>query len=458
MALKETNKRMKVFLADLAERMSGVTNIAYTLRRELIQKIVDETRDIDQECGYPTSVVVADYKTLYDRNAIASRIIDLMPEECWVESPEVIESEQTQESKFEKAWKELEKEHSIFNVLERLDKLSGIGRFGILLLGLNDGGQLKEEVTSKSDMKLIYLRTFSENAIRVKAKDNDSTSPRYGQPAVYALKTENVEGVDTGAEVDINWTRCIHVMPSEFESRVYGTPRMQSTYNNALDIKKLMGGAAEMFWKGGFPGYAFKLNPDRTTPLTTDEKSDLKEEFENFSNRLQRYFAMVGVDVQSLEMQVADPASHFKTQLQMIAIALGVPYRIFMGTEEAKLASSQDVKIHNKRVKKRQISHCTVNIIRPFIDRLIEYGVLETEEYVVKWPDVDTIDPKDEAQIAKDRTEAMSKYFTSGMQEIMGPHQYLTLELGYTSEEAEDILKEAEDFVDDTEPEEDDDL
>ena len=45
---------------------------------------------------------------------------------------------------------------------------------------------------------------------------------------------------------------------------------------------------------------------------------------------------------------MASPKEHVETHMRNIAISLGIPYRIFLGTEEAKLASSQDVKTWNE--------------------------------------------------------------------------------------------------------------
>jgi hypothetical protein len=64
-----------------------------------------------------------------------------------------------------------------------------------------------------------------------------------------------------------------------------------------------------------------------------------------------------------------------EAQLDYMAIALGVPKRVFMGSEQGELASSQDSKSWGKRVIKRQNEYLTPMLIRPFIDRLIAMGV-----------------------------------------------------------------------------------
>jgi len=440
---------------------------ANTLRRELLNLIQDTTRSIDDECGYPLTISQGDYNVAWNRHGIASRVNNLMPEECWNVVPEIIEDETDNETAFEKEWKALEKEFHIFNYLSRLDILSGIGQYGALLIGVNDGKKLYEPVDGvnsvdlsskkaersgrKATRKLLYLKPFSEMMIQINTKDENPQSPRFGRPLLYSLRSENLNGELEGTEILVHWTRIIHVVDGKLSSETFGTPRMQQVYNYLLDIKKLLGGSAEMFWRGAYPGLAFEVNPERTAGLTSTEKKEIREEFDNYSNKLQRYMALVGVSAKSLAVQVASPKEHFDVLLKAIGITLGIPYRLLVGSEEAKLASSADTTTWNRRIKKRQENYCTVEIVHPFIDRLIAAGILsEPKEYTVAWPDLAELDPKDEATIMKDKTDAIAKYVASSGNTLIPPHQFLTTVMGYTDEEAEQFILEAEEFQDDT--------
>jgi len=438
---------------EMTKNEAAMIRNAFTMRRELIERMLDETRDLNLECGYPEEIKTGDYQAMYDRNEVASRVVKLMPEECWNAFPEVAENDEPEETEFEKTWKTLIDEHHVYNYLQRIDVLSGVGRFGLLLLGVSDGKSLNEPVEKKS-LDLIYLRPFGEHVVNIKERDKEVTSPRYGLPVLYGIRTENLDGTLSSGTTDIHWTRVIHVADNREMSEIFGTPRMKQVYDRLLDLKKLLGGSAEMFWKGGFPGYAFEMDKDRKKSLTDAEKKSLKAEFLNFSNKLQRYIALVGVTAKSLTPQVADPKSHFEIQLKAIGIALGVPYRVFMGSEEAKLASMQDVKTWNRRVSKRRESYLTPMLIRPFVDRLVEFGVLpETKRYFVKWPKLDVMDEKDAAAVTKDKTEALAKYVTAGADAILPPFQFLTTVMGYDDEEAKTIIGEAEEWLNDRESE-----
>ena len=444
-----------------------IHNVA-SMRREILQRLLDTTRDINAECQYPDTISIADYQEIYDRQGLGTRIIRLMPEECWNTVPQILENEEGEDTEFETTWKDLNRKFSLFAYLTRLDILSGIGRYGCLLIGVNDGKQLSQpvaginETTGEVDKsksvkhELLYLRPFAESIIDIESKEPDVSSPRYGQPKMYKINTENTDGTINAERAQVHWTRMIHVADNKQSSDVFGTPRLQAVYNRLVDARKVMGGSAEMFWKGGFPGYAFEINPERTTALTEDEKTAMREEFDTYSNGLQRYLALTGVTSKSLSPQVADPTAHFLNIVKYICITLGVPHRIFMGTEAAKLAAAQDSMLWNRRVSKRQNEHCTTGIIRPFIGRLQAMGIMpESEKWEANWPNLDELDERNAAAVAQIRTNAMGTYITSGASQLIPPQQWLTLVMKFTNEEAAGILADAEAWTDDRVDEDD---
>lgn len=146
----------------IEQAMEAMLYNASTMRGDLFRQFLDPRRNIDDECGYPTtSVISADsFKDLYDREAVACRVVQLMPKETWQNSPWVYESDDGKvDTKFEKAWDELgqqlrgeacwfqdEAGSPIWAELRKGDILSGIGYFGVILLGINDGKRLDQPV------------------------------------------------------------------------------------------------------------------------------------------------------------------------------------------------------------------------------------------------------------------------------------------------------------------------
>lgn len=464
---KRTSKKAsKELTANMQE--AAVLNTLYTMRQNLINRQIDSRKDIDYECGYPTHPTSEQYRMMYDREGIAERVVSVYPKESWAMDPMIYETEDESETTFEKAWDEFNKRHNAIHYLERIDELSGIGHYGVLLLGIDDkqpdlsqpvdglpaDDQPLEDATPLAEgrYKLNFIRPIDESLVNVASYETDPTHPRYGYPKTYNITLSDPHNMETdGAGIQpgqeqtaVHWHRIIHIADNCKSSEVFGVPRMRPVFNRLYDLRKLLGGSAEMFWKGAFPGYSFEVDPEvqKATGLPIDTEA-LREEFENYSSGLQRYMAATGVTAKSLSPQVADPGGHVDVQLQAIAITLGVPLRVFMGSEQAKLASTQDTRNWNKRLRRRQEKYITPMIIRRFVDRMIVLGILpQPSEYFVEWPDLDAPSEEDKANVAKVMTEAMSKYVTGGVDQLIPPKEYMMFMLGMTKEEA-DAIEEA---------------
>lgn len=429
-----------------------------------------DTKDIDAECGYPELVSPEEYKRMFKREGFAKRLVSIYPEECWSDDPKIYETEDDEQvTQFEEEFNELVKTRQIWHYLLRLDILSGIGRYGILLIGIDDGKSLDQPAEGVTDdammpesnakkRNVIYLKPFDETAINISKWNTDDKSPRYGYPEFYEIKVANVSGaqgdVSTTTTMKVHWSRVLHVADDRESSDVYGTPRLEPVYNRAYDVRKIAGGAGEMFWKGGFPGLATEIDPD--TEIDTKEA---REQIKAYQDGLQRVLGIQGVKVKELSPQVADPSNHLKAMIMLAAMSRGIPYRIFMGTEEAQLAGSQDSNAWSRRLHSRNTKYVAPLIIMPFITRLVQMGVLSAPDkkngVTAYWPDPDNLTEKDRAEISEKRSKALATYVTSGAESVMPLTEFLSIVLQLPQSEIKQIIKEREKQIKDDEVDED---
>ena len=458
-------------------------NVTTTLSRGALDQLLNPERNINFECGYPDIITDEDYRERYNRDGLATRVVDMYPEESWQVQPEVFEDKDQEETAFELAWKELETEKRIWSYCERIDKLSGIGTFGILLLGINDGRPLEdpieginlktgEAISENNKHKLLYMKPFDKTAVSIDKREKDVTSPRFGQPTMYSVmidatgqesettsgssKSVTTTSVSITGGIEVHWTRIIHVADNRLVSEVHGVPRMQDVYDRIWDVRKVLSGSGEMFWKGAFPGFAFSINPQMGDVEVDDDA--VKDEFRQWSEGLQRYLLLQGMDVTSLAPQVADPNGHINPQLKYIAIAKGVPMRVLTGTEEGRLAGAQDERTWQGRLKKRQNRYLTPFLIRPLIDRLIAIGALPipVEEYFVEWPDLTSPSDGDVAETAGKFAEALAKYVSGNVEAIVAPAEFLRIFFKLSQEEIDAIMQGALDHITEIEDAEED--
>lgn len=464
----------------LLQEMRMMHNI-FMSRTEYMQSQEDgQGRNFDKEFGYPDfPLTPTQYEQLWREESVAKRIVEVFPLECWSSYPEITENDKPSLTPFEVKWKLIEDRIFPWHYLQRADILSGIGRFGGLFLGIADGqrdlskpvkgiqyDRVKGQyVNTGAKYEVMYMRAFSENLIQIAQSETDMSNARYGQPTIYNIDfadpddnssngtferiSEDAGPGTTGGTANrnrtkVHWTRIIHLADNRASSEIYGIPRMEQVGRRIYDIRKILGGSAEMFWRGAFPGYSFETQPGLADMAELDEDS-IRAQFEEYSKGMKRYLALTGMTSKSLAPQVADPTGHMLQQLQMICIAMGVPMRIFMGSEAGHLASEQDAVTWNRRLRARQIQYLNPMAIRPLVDRFSLIGALpRVSNYNIKWNDINNASDGDKADVGLKLAQTLLQYVTSGAEEIIPVKMFFTKILGWDEKEADATLKELE--------------
>jgi len=207
-------------------------------------------------------------------------------------------------------------------------------------------------------------------------------------------------------------------------------------------LEKIVGGDAEMYWRGARPGYQGKVDPNYQ--MTSQTKIDLEDQISEYENMLRRIFVNEGVDLKELAQQIADPMNHVSVQIQMISAVTGIPQRVLTGSERGELASTQDTGEWKTYVQARREDHAEPKILRPFVDRLIELGILPKPEvdYKVDWLDLFSISEKERVEIGKSRANALREYTTNPMaQSVIPPDAFFEFFLGLTTGQIDLVKK-----------------
>ncbi|MHA1809342.1 MAG: anti-CBASS protein Acb1 family protein [Candidatus Heimdallarchaeaceae archaeon] len=426
------------FFETLASTIVERAAIAQRLGRSY-WKTSGASRNVYEALGYPTSIDTDDYLAKYGRHEIARAVVDLYPNACWRYKPSIVDVEGI-DSEFSKAWDNLSKKLKLFSYFKRLDKACGVGRFSVLYLGLDDSSDPRMPVTKK-DLNLEYVSVYTEKQITINEWENDVRNSRYGLPKVYSLSISNEDRVGVSETIQAHYSRIIHVAENLLEDDVYGTPRLKIVFNRLLNLELIIGGSAEMFWQGSFPGYSFQAAPDARWDSQT--KAQLEDEIEKYVHGFQRYLRLRGVDVKELgSTRVANPMKHFDVQMSAIAVGLGIPKSILMGSETAESSGEKDQKVWNGRVEERREDFCEAVIIQPFVDNCIRYGVLPApiEEYEVVWPQLSELTELEKAEISERKTVALTKYASTPGADIVMPHViFFKKLLGFSDSEIREI-------------------
>jgi hypothetical protein len=273
-------------------------------------------------------------------------------------------------------------------------------------------------------------------------------------PLTYDIKITN-PGSDNYTTIQVHYTRVIHITDKLLESEVEGVPRLKSVYNRLMDLEKLIGGSAEMFWRGARPGYQFVADEE----VGSIDTSSLQDTFDEWEHKLRRILFNIGGKYEAMEQQVEDPSKQVDVVLSMISAITGIPKRVFIGTERGELASSQDDNMWNDLLLARREGVCEYSIIRPFADRLIEYKILPQSKsgYTLEWEDLWSPSVKEKTAIGRTRAISLANYDRAkGSHQHVPPDALYKFFLGLNDDEVEELkaIREASKDSEQTEIEE----
>ncbi len=375
-------------------------------------------RDYYQVLGYPKSIEIEAYFLRYKRQDIARRIVDLPAIDTWKEPPALSEGDdENTDTAFVKDFDALNKRVKIWKALSSIDRLSGIGQFGILLIGFKDGGELSEPLNTekvKGEKSILFLRPFSQASVEVADKNKDPQSPRFGLPENYTVTFDDDIGKKT-----VHWSRVLHVAENKLDSEVLGTPRLEGVFNLLDDKMKVVGGTAEATWLNMRPGMSVSPKEE----YDWDEAAWLKA-VQDYAHDQLRMFKAVGLDVDPIgTSEIADPTGPHAVVIADMAATANMPQRILIGSAGGEIsAAKEDTRQWATTIVSRQLNYAEPEMLRPLIDWFVELGVLAAPakgpgEYNVgtlqpdgsfKWPSIIELSDVEKATVTRNKAAAVN--------------------------------------------------
>jgi len=372
-------------------------------------------RDIYQAAGYipQDQEKFEDYFGLYQRGDVAGRIVDMPAKTTWKTPPEISEPDKPDGTKFTKQFTDLAKRLRLWHYFDRLDRLTGIGRYGVMMLGVRgaDDVALRQPLDRiKRPEDLIYLSVYHERFAQIDSWQMDVQHPRFGLPEMYKLYI-------TTNQMDPNWTRsvsitvhhsrCLHAAEDLLQDEVFGRPRLQRVLNRLFDLDKVAAATGESYWQLMSRILQAKIDPE--FDISPTEVDELDEKLLEMTHDLRRQFTAKGVNLEWLQSSALDVSGVADFYFSLLAGGSGIPKRILFGAEQGELASTQDQLSYYGLINERQEQFAEPHILRKFIDRMIELTVLpkpDTGEYVVTWPTLFEETDKEQAESDRLRAEA----------------------------------------------------
>lgn len=366
-------------------------------------------RDLYEIFGYQRRLRAEDFLSKYARQDIAARIIDAHPAATWAEIPMV-----TGPDNFAEEFNMLAQKLDLFSNLYRLDKLSRLGVFAILVFGTR--GKLDEPLRSSDE--IVYLKPLGETYVEDIVFDNDETSPRFGLPVNYRVnftlreETRDTYFRSTGMRaskqlIDVHHSRVVHITEHPLESILFSTPTIARIFNLLDDLLKLAGSSAEVFWLTANRG--LHIDIDKEMPMSDTDAEKLADAIDEYQHQQRRVIRTRGANIDPLEDRtVRNPKETFDVIISLLSGASNTPKRILIGSEAGQLASEQDRANWSDRIAERVSLYAEPYILRPAIKLFQNVNMLPMGDIEIQWPDAFKLSPLERGQTAAQYARAVT--------------------------------------------------
>lgn len=430
------------------------SNIPFLLNRDQLQQacVIEKISAISQ---MPTWINYSDFQWMFTRNPIGFNVCTTFPKYCWNPRPVVLEMgniTNTPQTDFELVCAEIADKVNLFDHLEKVDIAAQIGQYGVIYIDFNDDGnsgdssitddkivkyndKFKNPITNESYEKepeylgglgpvkwealkgkgadaINYVVVYQQANAWPTAYDDDSARPCYSLVSYYNLQSGGqvfgasgqTQNIVYGAALPVTWnvvhaSRCVHVADRKVSNNILGIPAMQPIFNDLLSAYRVSSGSSMVFQNNARGGIAVSIDQKDNQSLAQEDVDAFKAQIDAYLESYSRALVFEGMDAKTLNFEVHDPDKHMTVYLQNISAGCQIPARILLGSEQGKLASTQDKINFDSRVKTRQQGYCS-EMVRQFFDRLIANEVIpkpKSGTYKVHFPLLDISDDSENA-------------------------------------------------------------
>jgi hypothetical protein len=234
---------------------------------------------------------------------------------------------------------------------------------------------LNKPLRQGAELKQLAVYPTTKNGCKIKqaevsSKDENPSSPRFGEPVIYRLDRGQ------GSFLYVHYTRVCRVSTRSDESSV-----LDPVWDDLNCGRNIRWGAAQWMYRTG-PGFPVIGFPAGTT-VDTMETWATSGAFADLMSRTYICIAQNGkdenngmtFDFKGAAGVALDPTAFFKTNVEQISIATGIPQPKLVGAQAGAVTGSEvNVQGYFKFISGEQAK--LEDVVRWVIDRLAESGQL----------------------------------------------------------------------------------
>lgn len=376
------------------EAVSGIT--ANAINSGVRQKIAaaisggydfaDTLHNIYLDFGYPLSLEFFNFWNMYRRFGIARRVVELYPDQTWSDDPIIVGGDQ-----FNRELGKLNQDFGLWRRLKGLDTRQRVGRYAGLFMRVRDKVSPENPIVGRLPGlgALVDMIPLYESQLQVSTTEDNVLKDNYGMPTMYQFTsgTAGNRNEKAGSSFQIHPSRIIIASEDSDNSGIYGIPVLESIYNSLMDLRKVLGGGGEGFYKNSAQSIVFNLTDPASAKSNEKILNKFNENFDDFSrNRSRRALWTPGMEANVLSSLLLDPKNFADNSLNDVSAGSGIPITLLIGNQTGRLAGDQDSKGFLGQVQARRLDFGT-DMVTDTLDWMIKWGILPASPYEVEWPD-----------------------------------------------------------------------
>lgn len=400
--------------------------------------MADTLHNVYLDYGYPANLTFSNFWNMYRRFGVAKQVVESPVNICWSTPPEVIAPDV-----FLSELERIDSRIRLWDRLKGLDNRQRVGRYAGMFMRVKDGKNPSEPIDGilPSEAALFEMIPLYESQLEVIKSDTDPTSETYGQPILVQYNQSIVGSRNEEAKqtISIHASRIVFAAEGADNGWIYGVPALEAVYNSLMDLRKIVGGGAEGFYRNAAQSVIFNLKDTASASSFADKLQQFNDQYDDFTkNRARRAMWTPGMEAKTLESSLMSPKDHFEAALNDVAAGSSIPAKILIGQQTGRLASDEDGKHYLSINQSRRLNFCT-EMTRNIFDWLIKYGVLPSAEYDLEWDDLLARSESEKLENSLNMSRINETQFKSGQSAVFTSEE-IRLAAGYEEEVVEEDL------------------
>lgn len=375
----------------------------------------DTLHNIYLDYGYPCSLDFFNFWNMYRRLGIAESVVELPSDASWMRPPKI----ESEDPRFVRDIERLVNNKKLWVRLKGLDTRQRVGRYAGLFMRVRDNKSPDQPLETKrlSGLgALVEMVPLYEGQLSVLTTEDNPKEDNYAQPTMYQFNGSGTgnRNEKQAASFSIHPSRLVMAAEGADNGSIYGKSSLEAPYNSLMDVRKIIGGGAEGFYKNAAQNILFKLMDASSAKSNETLLNKFNENYDDFANnRMRRAMWTPGLDPTTLQSELASPKEFFNVALSDVAASAKIPATIIIGQQTGRLASNEDSRSFLSMVNSRNENFVT-DMITNVLDWMINVGLLPVAKYEVEWDDLLALSQKELLELGLSMADTNSKNFLSG--------------------------------------------